>query len=368
MQEIEIQNMSTQELLKLREVKIKEASRHHNFQLSKKIQLNSAYGALGNEYFRWFNFNHAEAITTSGQLSIRWIERDMNLFMNKVMKTDDVDYVIASDTDSIYVTFEPLVASIGSNLHEKEIVSIIDKFVESKIQPYINSCYAKLAEYMNAYQQKMQMKRETIANKGIWKAKKMYILNAWNIEGVQYNEPKLKMQGIEAVRSSTPYACRKAIKEALNIIMNGTEEELQKYISETKTEFLTLPFEDVAFPRGIKGLAKYRDKQNIYEKGTPIQVKGALLFNHMLNKYGIKNIPPIQDGDKIKFAYLKIPNPIQDTVIAVADYLPEEFNLDKYIDRELQFTKAFLEPLKSITEVIDWQVEKTSTLEDFFNG
>lgn len=339
-------------------------ARYHNYQMAKKIQLNSAYGALANQYFRWFNFDLAEAITTSGQLSIRWIERKMNEYMNKLCKTQRVDYVIASDTDSIYVTFEKL---IPEGCDELKAVGLIDSYCKKYIQPYIDNCYQELATYMNAYQQKMQMKRETIANKGIWKAKKMYILNAWNVEGVQYEKPKLKMQGIEAVRSSTPVVCRDNIEKALGIIMNGTEYELHKFIETFREEFLTLPFEAVAFPRGVKGMEKYRRKKDIYASGTPIHVKGALLFNHMLVERNIKTVQPIADGDKIKFAYLKVPNPVYDTVLAVPDELPTELQfLDKYIDRELQFQKAFVEPLNSITNVIGWHTEPKATLEDFF--
>lgn len=341
-------------------------ARYHNMQLAKKIQLNSAYGALGNQYFRWFNFNHAEAITTSGQLSIRWIEAKVNLFMNKMMKSEGVDYVLASDTDSIYITMESLADTLGEGVDDVIIVGAIDAFCEKRLTPYIDKCYQELADYMGAYQQKMQMKRETIANKGIWRGKKMYILNAWNVEGVQYDKPKLKLQGIEAVRSSTPHACRENIKKALGIIMNGTEQELQEFIIKFREEFSQLPFEQVAFPRGVKGLQKYSNKATIYEKGTPIQVKGALLFNNLLKQHGIKSIPPIQDGDKIRFAYLKLPNIIQDTVIAVPDELPAEFGLDKYIDRDMQFDKSFLEPVRSITSIIGWDHEVRATLEDFF--
>jgi len=341
-------------------------ARYHNMQMAKKIQLNSAYGALANLYFRWFSYDHAEAITMSGQLSIRWIERKMNQFMNKLLKTKK-DYVIASDTDSIYVEMDDLVHHLGVD-DELKIVSAIDQFCEQKIQPYIDNCYEELAEYMNAYQQKMKMKRETIANKGIWRGKKMYILNAWNVEGVQYSEPKLKLQGIEAVRSSTPRACRENIKKSLSIIMNGNQEELQKFIQKFREEFMDMSFEDVAFPRGVKGLAKYnKDKSQIYDKGTPIHVKGALIFNNLLREHKIKNIMPISDGDKIRFAYLKVPNPVKESVIAIPDVIPGELNfVDKYIDRETQFTKSFLEPLNSITDVIGWQTEQRSTLEGFF--
>ena len=341
-------------------------ARYHNLQLAKKIQLNSAYGALGNEYFRWFSFDMAEAITMSGQLSIRWIERKINEYLNKLLKTNGVDYVIASDTDSIYVNMEPLVKMTG----EAEILSIVnavDKFCEGPIQKMINTSYQELADYMSAYQQKMIMKRETIADKGIWRGKKMYILNAWNIEGVQYSEPQLKIQGIEAVRSSTPKSCRSSIKEAIKLIMNSDEESVQRYIADFRTKFMELPFEDVAFPRGMKGINKYKDRSTIYIKGTPIHVKGALLYNDLLTRKGLtRKYQLIGDGDKIKFAYLKMPNILNDTVISVLDDLPEELGLHKYVDYEMQFQKCFLDPIKSILEIIGWDTEKRSTLEDFF--
>lgn len=342
-------------------------ARYHNMQLAKKIQLNSAYGALGNQYFRWFNHNHAEAITMSGQLSIRWIEMKMNQFMNNMLKTTNVDYIIASDTDSIYIEMDKVVDVVfGNVVDEMKVVGALDKFIEAKIQPYIDKCYNELADMMNAYQQKMKMKRETIANKAIWRGKKMYILNSWNVEGVQYDKPKLKMSGIESVRSSTPHACRENIKKAFGIIMNGDKNELINFIDKFRNEFNHLPFEQVAFPRGIKGMDKYKDSSSIYKKSTPIQVKGALLFNNLLKKNDIKSIAPIVDGDKIRFAYLRLPNPIQDSVIAAPDELPTQLGLDDYIDRDLQFEKSFLEPVKSITSVIGWEIEHKSTLEEFF--
>lgn len=340
-------------------------ARYHNMQLAKKIQLNSAYGALGNKYFRWFSFNLAESITMSGQLSIRWIEKKMNEYLNKLCKTQGVDYVIASDTDSIYVNMGKLVSMLNIT-DEKKIVEALDTFCEQKVQAYIDKCYQELADKMHSYQQKMKMKRETIANKGIWKAKKMYILNAWNVEGVQYDKPKLKIQGIEAVRSSTPHVCREKIKQALTIMMNGNRDQLKDFIEKFRLEFNNLEFEDIAFPRGLSNMEKYSHSSEIYKKGTPIQVKGALLFNHLLKKHKIRNIPPLINGDKIKFAYLKVPNPIHDTVITCSDSLPTEFELDKYIDRDVQFDKTFLEPLKSITDIIGWNLDNTATLEDFF--
>ena len=343
-------------------------ARYHNLQLAKKIQLNSAYGACANQYFRWFNFNHAEAITTSGQLAIRWIEKKMNEFMNKLMKTNDTDYVIAADTDSIYINMGPVVEALGiDNKTDHEISRIIDKFSEQKIIPYMEQSYVLLASMMSAYQHKMQMKRETIANKAIWKAKKMYIMNAIDIEGVEYAEPKLKLQGIEAVRSSTPHVCRDNIMQAIKIMLNGDVHKLRKFADNFKTEFMKMPFDAVAFPRGIKDLGSYRDAANIYRKGTPIHVKGALIFNNLLKKQGLKNIQPISDGDKIKFAYLKLPNPVKDTVISVPDFLPTELGLDEYIDRDMQFLKTFIGPVSTIATIIGWSLDDNASLEDFFS-
>ena len=342
-------------------------AKYHNLQLAKKIQLNSAYGALGNEYFRWFNFDMAEAITMSGQLAIRWIERKFNEYLNRLLKTNKIDYIIASDTDSIYVNLEPLAAILTVDDMQTKITAI-DTFCEKKLQPMINRAYEELAEYTQSYQQKMIMKRETIADKGIWKAKKMYILNAWDVEGVRYKEPQLKLQGIEAVRSSTPKACRSSIKQALKIIMNEDEAAVQVYIANFKSKFMQLPFEEIAFPRGVKGLEKYADRHTIYKKGTPIHVKGSLLYNHLIKKHGLdKKYQEIGDGDKIKFALLKVPNPLHDTVISVLDELPSEFNLQQYIDYESQFQKSFLEPIKSIMDTIGWDTEKRATLMSFFD-
>ena len=344
---------------------VKLIARYHNMQHAKKIQINSAYGALGNEYFRWFSFNNAEAITTSGQLSIRWIEKKINAFISKLLKKD-ADYVIASDTDSIYVELGPLVEKVLQGKTDQEIVRALDKFVEAKIQPYINKCYQELADMMNAREQKMKMKRETIANKGIWKAKKMYILNAWNVEGVQFDKPQLKIQGIEAVRSSTPAVCRTAIKKGLEIIMNKDEADLHKFVATFRSEFDAHPFEVIASPSGVKGLEKYRSSSSIFVDGTPMHVKAALMFNSLIKKHGLKNIQPIKNGDKIKVVYLKTPNPIHNNAIAAADELPKEFGLDKYIDRDRQFSKTFLDPLTNITNTIGWDTEKKATLDAFF--
>ena len=348
----------------------KEIARCNNIQMAKKISLNSAYGAIGNQYFRYYKLENAEAITLSGQVSIRWIENKMNQHLNKILKTENVDYVIASDTDSIYLNLGPLVERVyeGREKTTEGIVSFLDKICQMEFEKYIESSYQELADYVNAYDQKMQMKRENIADRGIWTAKKRYILNVWDSEGVRYEEPKLKMMGIEAVKSSTPAPCRKMIKDALKLMMSGTEDEVIEFIENARKKFKSLPPEQISFPRSASDVVKYKSSSDIYIKGTPIHIRGALLFNHYIkenkltNKYSL-----IQNGEKVKFIYLKKPNSIHENIISFIQEFPKELNLDKYIDYDLQFEKAFLEPLKIILDAIGWKVEKTVNLESFFS-
>jgi len=347
----------------------KEIARCNNIQMAKKISLNSAYGAIGNQYFRYYKLANAEAITLSGQVSIRWIENKMNQKMNKILKTEDVDYVIASDTDSIYLHVGPLVEAVykGREKTNESVVTFLNKVCENEFEPFIESSYQELADYVNAYDQKMFMKRENIADRGIWTAKKRYILNVWDSEGVRYEEPKLKMMGIEAVKSSTPAPCRQMIKDALKIMMNGTEDEVIDFIEKCRKDFRKLPPEDIAFPRSASDVVKYQAHSTIYAKGTPIHIRGALLYNHYVKKHKLDNkYSLIQNGEKIKFCYLKKPNVIHENIISFIQDFPHEIGLDKYIDYDIQFNKAFLEPLKIILDAIGWSVEKTVNLESFF--
>jgi len=344
-----------------------EIAKNHNIQLARKIALNSAYGAIGNQYFRYFDVRHAEGITMAGQLTIRWIERDVNEFLNKLLKTKSVTYVVASDTDSIYIRLGEVVDKIFKDKSDtRKIVKVMDRFCEETIQPQIDKSFDKLAKYVNAYEQKMIMKREVIANKGIWTAKKRYILNVYNDEGVELKQPKLKIMGIEAVKSSTPAPCRAKIKEALNIIMNDDEDTLIKFIENFRKEFKSLPPHEIAFPRSCNNLKKYSSTTTIYQKSTPMHVRGALLYNNLLKKNKLKKYETVQEGDKIKFIKLKEPNSLREDVISFISVLPKEFDLHKYIDYDSQFDKSFLEPLRFIVNAIDWSFERQSTLDDFF--
>ena len=340
----------------------KEISRLENTQMAIKIMLNSLYGSLGNAYFRYFDMRIAEGITLSGQLAIKWAERAMNSSMNDILKSDNIDYVIAMDTDSLYVNMEPLVSAVNP----ADPVKFIDQACEKKIVPILAKAYDAMFTRMNAYESRMVMSREAIADKGIWMAKKRYILNVYNNEGVQYAEPKLKIMGIEAVKSSTPQVVRDKFVKAYRLMLNSNEAELQKFVSDFFEEFKSLPPEDVSFPRGVSDIKKWSDQHTIYKKGTPIHVRGALLYNQQLKKSKL-NQETIKNGTKVKFCYMKMPNPVMENVISFTNFLPEEFGLNQYIDYETQFNKTFKEPLKLVSDAINWELEYVNSLEGFFS-
>jgi DNA polymerase elongation subunit (family B) len=311
---------------------------------------------LSNEYCRWYSFDNSEAVTTSGQLTIKFTERVINEYLNGKLGTVGIDRVIAIDTDSVYVDMSGIVKKLGIS-DKNETIDALDSFCRSELLPYLESCYSKLKERMNAYQQKMVMKRETIADRAVFRGKKMYVLNALDSEGVRFAEPKLVAHGIEAVRSSTPHACREKIKKAFELLLKGDRLAFDDLLSRFKIEFENASPEEIAFPRGVHGIRKYVDPRLVYASGTPLHVKGAIIYNAMIERLGLGEKEPIHDGDKIKYLYLNVPNPTGDKVISFKDELPKEFGLEEYIDRDLQFTKAFVEPIDSIASLVGWGVE-----------
>jgi DNA polymerase elongation subunit (family B) len=348
----------------------KKIAKFKNLQLSKKVSLNSLYGAMGSKYFRFFDLRNAIAITTTSQLSIRWIERSLNDYLRKVLKSND-DFVIAVDTDSVYLNLAELVYKTlpGVIKDTAKAINFLDRVCESKLQPVIDKTCGELGDYTNVFQQKIVMKREVLADKAIWTTKKRYILNVHNSEGVQYAQPKKKVMGLEMVKSSTPTACRQKLKEVIDVIFEADEAAVISFIETFRRDFPNLPLADIAFPRGLHAINKWKNEGSLYASGTPIHVRGAILYNHLLFSHKVNaKYPLIQTGEKLKYIYLKEPNHIQSNVISFpAGGIPEELDLHKYIDYDIQFNKSFLEPLKIILDAIGWKTEQTSSLEDFFS-
>ena len=367
-----LSKISDEELIRMKRDLEYDISKYHNFQLVRKVQLNSAYGALGNNYFRFYSTDLAEAITLSGQLAIQWIGLRLNELLNQVIQSDKKDYIIASDTDSVYIRFKEVIDKFSSDKNISGKVDYADNASKKIILPYIEKQFDDLARIMNAFENKIQMGREVIADKGVFTAKKRYMLNVWDSEGVRYTQPKQKIMGIETSRSSTPEVVRKELKNAISIILNKDENAIIQFVSEFKSRFMKMSPEEIAFPRSVNGLDKYKDSATIYKLKTPVQVKAALLHNHYIKEMKLSmKYNCIFEGEKIKFVYLKKPNPLagmhgEDCVIGFSNKLPREFGAEEYIDREKQFEKSFLDPLVTILDVIGWKHEQRNTLESLF--
>jgi DNA polymerase elongation subunit (family B) len=346
----------------------KEISKFNNFQMARKIQLNSLFGAWGNEYFRFYDDRIAEGITITGQYIIQRVGIALNEYLNKICGTEKFDYAFYSDTDSCYITLDPLVRKFYAGQPKDKIIEILDKICEDKIVKVINKACDGIGDYTNAFQRKIIFKREAISDRGIWVAKKRYALNVYDNEGVRYKDPKLKVMGLEIVKSSTPEPVRESLREAVRLALTSTEGELHKFIDDTESKFKTLKPHEIAFPRGVKGLAKYSDNANIYKSATPMHVRGSLLYNFHVKKKNLeKKFELIQEGEKIKFLYLIEPNPISENCIAFIGQLPDELGLTKFVDYNTMFEKSFIEPLNAIIEGMGWSAKPQASLASLFD-
>lgn len=344
---------------------LKDFAAFNNQQQVRKVNLNSAYGALGSNYFRFFDIRLAEAVTVTGQLAIRWVARDVNDYLNKVLNNPkNPDLVIASDTDSIYMNMEGVAKKYLETKPDAttiDVVNMLDAFSQKHVMPVIEASFVSLAEYLHVYLPCLSMVRDVITDKAVWTAKKRYIMHVYDSEGTRYKTPQLKMMGIEAIKSSTPAMCRKMITDTLQMLMTGTQKDVWKHIAKCRQDFRSAPFEDVAFPRAVKGLRKYAGQ----DKSVPIHVRGALAYNQALEaRNQTTQFAPIHEGEKIKYAYLREPNVFHTYVLSAPDAPPPDWNVEQYIDYDKQFDKTFIEPVSAILQCAGWTVEYRPTLFD----
>jgi DNA polymerase elongation subunit (family B) len=323
------------------------------------------YGAMANANFIFYDSRNAEAITSTGQVAIKFIERKFNEYFHKLLGTD-TDVVLAVDTDSNYLRFGPVVRKFFKNKSEAEIVDLLDKIANEQLQPYIDNSYHELSDYLNSFDMQWKMKREVIASKGVFVAKKRYFMHILDDEGVRMKSPKLKVTGLEAVRSSTPEICREALKKAMKIILDKNEEAVQRFIQEFKKEFFEAHVLDICFPRSVSDIEKWVDSSGNALKGMPIAVRGAYVYNKTIRVIDQKE-ETIKSGDKVSFVYMKQPNRFKSNVLAFPNYIPKCLEIEESeIDKNTQFEKSFLTSLRIILGVVGWKEEVVNDLTAFF--
>ena len=391
---VDLSTLGDEQLKQLEKQLSNDAARYNSMQMAQKILLNSLYGALGTSSFRYFDLNLASSVTISGRQAIKWIERKLNELIDAKVGISK-DRIVLIDTDSVVIDLEDFVNKYcPSTLSREGRLKFIDKFGEKVLNPYIEASYSELAQYMNAYEPRLKMKRENIINSMVSVAAKSYVMEVYNSEGVQYSldDPYMKIMGLQLVKSSTPQVMRDALRNALPIMLHGTESDMHKYVQDIRNKFNSFTVEQIAAPRGITSLSKYDKKvllnaikhttdpaklkelqdvcninSDIYVKKTPVHVKGSLIYNTLINKHGLsQQRKPIVDGDKVKYVYLRTPNPIREECIAFQDTLPAEFNLHKYVDYDRMFENTFISFLTKMIESLNWTTEKQASLADWF--
>ena len=354
-----------------------EIARLDGLQMALKILLNSGYGALGNSASRYFEIAMAESITLSGQANIKYIANCLSDEINRMegkAKDDYIDRIIAIDTDSNYLDCSGLVEIFSKRYEAKnkkpptteDITNWLDALFAKHFEPFIDKSYQDFADYQNAYEHKMFMAREVIAESAMWTKKKRYIMKILDSEGVRFAKPKYKVMGQDAIRSSTPEICRDMLKDAYKVILDGDETTMQEFIKVFREEHKKLPAHIIATNSSANGLAKYSNKKTVYEKGAPGHVRGALLYNNYLDKLGLTSVDKIQEGEKVKVLALKEPNMLKYKTVSFPQFLDESLDLNKYVDHKVMFEKTFIKPLTPLLDLLGWKAVPTANLNAMF--
>lgn len=374
-----LKTLSKQMLKSVKRVCEKKIAQANTAQLNRKISINSLYGALGNEHFRYFDIRNASAITMFGQLAIQWIERKVNEYLNKTCKTDGVAYVRYCDTDSIYVCVDNVFNMVGGASKfrdDNHWVDFMDKFAKERMEPAIDAAYRELCEYMNNVEHLMFMDREIISgpplnSKGLgsfWTAKKRYAANVWDSEGTRFEKPKVKIMGMETQRSSTPHAVKIFLKEAIRLILQEGEEALHDHYKKFEEEFKKLDYREIARVSTANNISKWDDGRGYPILKTPNHIKGVLFFNR--HTKGMDGITPVMEGEKVMVLPLKDKNPFSSDCISwqSGTRLPASIEHDilKWVDFGSMFDGYVISPLKMMTDACKIDYEKRASLNDLF--
>jgi len=332
-----------------------------------KVICNGLYGCLGSPYFRFFNLKIAESITITGHSIIENSCESVNLYMNKLLKTDGKDFVLAMDTDSNYIDFSDLVARIAPDRSDEVIVNFLDTISKVKIQPMLANSFDIFSKKTNYYESRLFMKRESICKAIFLEKKKRYILKVFDNEGVRLAIPEVKIVGLESVRSDIPEWCRKRLKQCFTMLFECNQEQMQTFIADTETEFFQLNVSKIAKPTSITDIVKYTDNVGMPVKGATAAAKGSINYNNLLIKHKLQSqFSQISNGDKIRLLPLKMPNPSNMEIIAFKEKIPVEFGIEKYVNMNILFEKNFIDPISRVLTVMGWSAIKKYNIGDFF--
>ena len=208
--------MTDQELLeKFHHVQL-QLGELYNKQKALKILLNSYYGATGFPGFRWYDLRMSTSVTLGGQVGIKIAANAVDAHLHTICP-DTPSACIGGDTDSFYVNFGPYAEKLGLTT-----VDQISDYIKDVLEPIIEESMKKYFDYMNHFEFCLNFKREVIAESGFFlDKKKRYAMLVKDSEGVRFNEPELKVVGLELLRSSTPAAVKPWLEEAILVILDN---------------------------------------------------------------------------------------------------------------------------------------------------
>lgn len=359
----ELDSFSDQELKDFIERATVEKHKSDKKQHAVKILLNSLYGALGTNHFRLYNVKCAEAITKTGQTITAEAFSLFNDYLDKVTGIPK-DRIGFSDTDSAAVDMTDLVYKFHKRDDPfEDKLNTITKLCDKHFAKMLDDRFIQFAGHLNSMKNRIVMKREKIAS-AILVAKKNYVVNVYDNEGVRYATPKLSVTGLESVKASTPKFFRKKLEEGYKLCFDDDEEKIHKFVLSVHEELYNLHIDDLAGNTTVNNITLFQDGLGGYRTGTPGHVRAAIAYNNLVS--ASDQYQKINNGDKVKIIQLKEPNPVKSKSICWIDKFPDDLIDPKYIDREKDYQKFFIKPFTRVLDVLSWHTEYQPNLDDLF--